>query len=55
LLYDEVSSQQAENVSEDLIASSNNIKQPEGGTDATEDHAILNLLLSINIVSDTNH
>lgn len=53
-LCDKVSSQQAENVSEELIASWNNIKQLERGTDATEDPAALNLLLSITVVSDTN-
>lgn len=52
-LHDRVSSQQAEHVPEELLASSN-IKQLERGTDATEDHAPLNLLLSITVISDTN-
>lgn len=51
---DKVSSQQAKNVSEELIASSNSIKQLERGTDATEDHVPFNLLLSITVVSDSN-
>lgn len=53
-LYDEVASQQAENVSEELIPALNNIKQPERGTEATEDRVPLNILLSITVVSDTS-
>lgn len=45
-LYGELSSQQAENVSEELMASSNNLKQLGWAREATEDHASLNLLLS---------